>query len=225
MERPLLLDLCCRAGGAAMGYHRAGFTVVGVDINPQPRYPFRFIRADALEIDLSWADAVHASPHCQGYTALRHAPGAIGKPQQIDQFRAKLEASGLPYIIENVEAARWAMRDPVMLCGSMFGLGYDGYELQRHRLFESNLPLVAPVCQHTGAPVIGIYGGHARCRSAKAGGRGTKDVWQGGHKVAASEAMGIDWMTLGDLSEAIPPAFTEYLGLQMLAAMSERKAA
>ena len=216
MGMPTLIDLCCRAGGAAMGYHRAGFDVVGVDINPQPRYPFKFIQADAFNIDLSKYDAIHASPHCQGYTALRHAPGAKGKPQQIEQFRDMLRASGKPYIIENVEEARWAMQDPVMLCGSMFGLGYDGYELQRHRLFESNIALSAPSCDHSSKPVIGVYGGHARCRSAKAGGRGTKDVWKDGHKVAASTAMGIDWMTLNDLSEAIPPAYTEYLGKQMM---------
>jgi len=218
MGKPRLLDLFCCEGGAATGYARAGFEVVGVDIKPQPRYPFAFIQAAALDVRFGGFDAIHASPPCQRLSDLAKRNGnADAWPDLVEPIRRKLIASGLPYIIENVEAARWAMRDPVMLCGTMFGLGYDGHELQRHRLFESNITLAMPVCQHSGGPVIGVYGGHARCRSAKAGGRGTKDVWKGGHKVAASEAMGIDWMTLGDLSEAIPPAYTEYLGSQLIA--------
>jgi DNA (cytosine-5)-methyltransferase 1 len=99
----------------------------------------------------------------------------------------------------------------------MFGLGAQGCSLQRHRLFETNIPYFhppyyAPKCEHDGRPVIGVYGGHARKRSAKAGGRGTKDTWEGGHKAAASEALGIDWMTLGEMSEAIPPAYAEHIG-------------
>ena len=213
-----LLDLFCCAGGAAMGYHRAGFDVVGVDLDPQPRYPFAFIQMDALALDVRFLrsfDAIHASPPCQGYSDMRHAPGAKGAPLLIEQVRDRLIASGLPYIIENVEGARWAMRDPVMLCGTSFGLGAQGCELHRHRLFESNMPIEAPACQHSGGPVVGVYGGHARKRSAKHGGRGTRDVWEGGHKAAAREAMGMDWATLNEMSEAIPPAFTEYLGRQM----------
>lgn len=217
-----ILDLFCCAGGAAMGYHRAGFDVVGVDIAPQPRYPFAFIQTDVLALDqrfLRSFDAIHASPPCQGYSAMRHAPGAKGAPLLIDQTRTMLEASGLPWVIENVEEARWAMRDPIMLCGSMFGLGAQGCRTQRHRLFESNLAISPPSpCDHDARPVVGVYGGHARKRAAKAGGRGTKDVWEGGHKAAASEALGIDWMTLAEMSESVPPAYTEWLGRQLLRA-------
>lgn len=209
------LDLFCCAGGTAMGLHRAGFEVVGVDIEPQPRYPFEFRQADALTFPLDGFDFVWASPPCQGYTAMRHAPGAVGAPQLIDEVRNRLERSGLPWCIENVEGAAWAMRNPVTLCGSMFGLGAQGCQLRRHRLFETGggLVLAQPPCNHDDRPVIGIYGGHARKRSAKAGGRGTRDVWHGGHAAAAREALGIDWMTLGEMSEAIPPAFSEYIGL------------
>lgn len=228
MARPRLLDLFCCAGGAGMGYHRAGFDVVGVDIRPQPRYPFEFIQADCLKLGMDFLrsfEAIHASPPCQGYTDLRHAPGAKGAPLLIDAVREMLDSTGLPYIIENVEGARVAMRDPIRLCGTMFGLGAQGCELRRHRLFESNMPLVAPACRHSGGAVVGVYGGHARVRSAKHGGRGTRDAWQGGHKAAASEAMGMDWATLSELSEAIPPAYTEFLGCQLLDQMQQSEAA
>ena len=226
--RPRLLDLFCCAGGAAMGYFRAGFDVVGVDVAPQPRYPFPFLQADCMTLDqrfLRWFDAIHASPPCQGYSAMRHAPGSVGAPQLIDRVRDILAATGLPWVIENVEDAGWAMRDPVLLCGTMFGLGAQGHELRRHRLFESNFPINPPACAHSERPVIGVYGGHARRRSAKHGGRGTRDVWEGGHKTAAAEALGIDWATLTELSEAIPPAYTEFVGRQLLAAVELQRAA
>lgn len=213
-----LLDLFCKAGGASVGYHLAGFDVVGVDINPQPRYPFEFIQADVRGLSdefLAGFDAIHASPPCQGYTDLRHAPGAIGAPRMIHEVREMLIASGKRYVIENVEGARSEMRNPIMLCGSMFRLGAQGCQLQRHRLFECSEELPQPPCQHSEHPVIGVYGGHARKRSAKAGGRGTKDIWEGGHKAAASEAMEINWMTLAELSEAIPPAYTWWIGAQL----------
>lgn len=218
--KPRLLDLCCKAGGASKGYADAGFEVVGVDIAPQRRYPFEFIQADALTLApnfLATFDAIAASPPCQGYTALRHAPGAKGAPRLLAEFRTMLDATGKPWIMENVEEAREYMRAPILLCGSMFDLGAQGHQLQRHRLFESNLDLIAPTCEHDARPVIGVYGGHARCRAAKHGGRQTKDAWVGGHKAAASEALGIDWMTLDELSEAIPPAFTRFLGAQLIA--------
>lgn len=217
--RPKLLDLFCCAGGAGHGYALAGFDVTGVDINPQPRYPYRFVQADVMALDPEWVasfDVIHASPPCQGYTALRHAPGARGAPRLIGAVREMLENTWRPYVIENVEEARSEMIDPIMLCGTSFGLGAQGHELQRHRLFESNFPLVEPPCEHTEKPVIGVYGGHARCRSAKHGGRGTRDVWEGGHKAAASEALGIDWMTLTELSESIPPAYTKFIGSQIM---------
>ena len=206
------LDLFCCAGGAGMGLHRAGFVVTGVDSAPQPRYPFDFVQGDALTHPLEGYDFIWASPPCQGYTALRHAPGTKGAPLLIDAVRARLEASGVPWCIENVEEARWALKDPVCLCGSMFGLGAQGCQLRRHRLFECNFPLAQPECRHDDRPVIGIYGGHARRRAASAGGRGTRDAWVGGHRAAASEALGIDWATLAEMSEAIPPAYAEHTG-------------
>jgi DNA (cytosine-5)-methyltransferase 1 len=211
MRKPRALDLFCCAGGASMGLHRAGFEVVGVDIRPQPRYPFEFHQADALTFPLGGFDFIWASPPCQGYTAMRHAPGTLGAPLLIDAIRERLSQTSANWVIENVEDAAWAMRDPVMLCGSMFGLGAQGCRLQRHRLFEANFHIPAFECAHDDRPVIGVYGGHARKRSAKHGGRGTKDTWVGGHKAAASEAMGIDWMTLAEISEAIPPAYSQHI--------------
>lgn len=214
------LDLFSCAGGAARGLQRAGFHVTGVDIARQPRYAGDvFVQANALDcgLDLRSFDFIHASPPCQGYTALRHAPGAKGAPLLIGEVRAMLQSSGVPWCIENVEEAAWAMRDPVTLCGSMFGLGAQGCQLQRHRLFECSFPVEQPKCQHDHRPVIGVYGGHARRRAASAGGRGTRDIWNGGHKQAASEALGIDWATLNELSEAVPPAYLEYIARAWLA--------
>jgi len=190
-----------------MGYYQAGFDVVGVDINPRPRYPFGFIQMNVLTIDPRFVrsfDAVHASPPCQGYTDMRHAPGAIGAPRLIGRVREMVER--LPYIIENVDGAESEMRDPVTLCGSMFGLGAAGADLRRHRLFEKSFPLTAPPCPHSDRAVVGVYGGHARIRSARHGGRGTLDAWPNGHKPVAAEAMGIDCATLAEMSGAIPPA-------------------
>lgn len=221
MKRPIAIDLCCKAGGVSMGLHRAGFHVIGVDIDPQPRYPFTFIQADALTIDLSEADFVWASPHCQGYSDMRHAPGAKGKPRQIGQFRDRMPANAL-WAIENVEKAAWDMRNPIRLCGSMFGLGAQGCQLQRHRLIESNFQIDVSGCRHDDRPVIGVYGGHARRRAASAGGRTTRDAWKDGHKPAASEALGIDWMTLGELSEAIPPAYAEFVGRAAMQEISNK---
>lgn len=212
MRKLRALDLFCCAGGASMGLHRAGFEVVGVDIVPRSRYPFKFIQGDALTIPLDGFDFVWASPPCQGYTSMRHAPGAKGAPLLIAAIRDRLEENGAPWCIENVEEAAWAMRNPITLCGSMFNLGAQGCRTQRHRLFETNFPINQPECQHDTRPVIGVYGGHARRRAASHGGRGTRDVWEGGHKAAASEALGIDWMTLSELSEAIPPAYSEFIG-------------
>jgi DNA (cytosine-5)-methyltransferase 1 len=221
-KKPKALDLFCCAGGAGMGLHRAGFDVVGVDIALKPRYPFEFHQADALAFPLEGFDFIWASPPCQGYTSMRHAPGAKGAPLLIDAVRERLQGSGVPWCIENVEEAAWAMRDPVCLCGSMFGLGAQGCRTQRHRLFECSFPLKQPECRHDDRPVIGVYGGHARRRAASAGGRGTKDVWVGGHKTAAAEALGIDWMTLAELSEAIPPAYSEYIGRAALEAIARQ---
>lgn len=223
LAKPRLLDLYCCAGGAGMGYARAGFDVIGVDVVRHKNNPHPVILADALSLCPKWIaanfDAVHASPPCQGYTTMRHAPGAKGAPRLIGQTRELLQETGLPWVIENVEAAEDEMRNPALLCGTMFGLESQGHDLQRHRLFELSFQVAPLACRHTERPVIGVYGGHARNRSAKRGGRGTKDTWDGGHKAAASEALGIDWMNLAEMSEAIPPAYTEYLGLQLLAAI------
>ena len=226
---PRLLDLFCCAGGAGMGYAQAGFDVVGVDIIPRPRYPFKLVQSDVLALGqdfLRGFDVIHASPPCQGYTAMRHAPGAIGAPMLIDQVRDMLVASGKPWVIENVEEARWAMRDPILLCGTMFGLRAEGCEMRRHRLFESNVQLAAPCgCAHTDGPVVGVYGGHARVRSARHGGRTTRDVWPNGHRPVAAEAMGMSWATLAEMSEAIPPAYTKNLGEQFMTYIAERRMA
>lgn len=211
-RKPRIADLFCNAGGAGMGYHRAGFEVVGVDIEPQPDYPFEFIQADALEFDLSAFDAVHASPPCQGYSSKtmdksRH-------PRLIGPVRERLEASGLPWIIENVAQAKPEMRNPIQLCGSAFGL-----RVRRHRLFESNVLLLAPPCDHRWQDAdkrFRLYD-HGRWFDS-----GIVHVFgTGGGKGAEhwAEAMGIDWTDRAHMAEAIPPAYTEHIGRQLLAAV------
>lgn len=222
VPRLRLLDLFCCAGGAGRGYADAGFDVVGVDLERHKNYPFPFIQADVLALSpcfLRTFDAIHASPPCQGYTPLRHAKGARGAPRLIGAVRDLLNASGRPWVIENVEEARGEMRDPVLLCGTMFDLGaYEGerwFSLERHRLFETNWGFDPSLsCNHV-RPVVGVYGGHARNRSSVHGGRGTADRWTGGHVRMCSEAMGIDWMTLAEISEAIPPAYTRAIGNEL----------
>ena len=172
--KPRALDLFCGAGGATRGLQRAGFHVTGVDLYAQPRYAGdKFIQADALKLPANYLkqfDFVWASPPCQGYSAMRHAPGAKGAPRWIANVRTLFVAAGVPWCIENVEDAGWAMVDAVTLCGSMFGLGSQRCRLQRHRLFECSFPVVPrPQCDHDSRPVIGIYGGHARRRAASAG--------------------------------------------------------
>jgi DNA (cytosine-5)-methyltransferase 1 len=205
-----LLDLFCGAGGAAMGYHRAGFDVVGVDINPQPRYPFEFHQGDAMTWPLAGFDAIHASPPCQAYSVTRHNWNARkDHPDLLGPTRGRLRGSGLPYIIENVPGA--PMAPLIMLCGSSFGLGTGKYQLRRHRWFEPSpgLWFLSPPCQHSG-PVIGIYGEHGRDRR--------RDPKFARYFTMAErrEAMGIDWMPLDPLDQAIPPAYTEYIGRQLL---------
>lgn len=220
------VDLFCCAGGTSAGLARAGFEVVGVDLIKHKRYPFEFHQADALTFPLEGFDFIWASPPCQGYSELRHAPGAVGAPKLIPRTRKRLQTAGAPWCIENVEAAAWTMENPITLCGSMFGLGAQGCQLQRHRLFEASFPITAPACAHDARPVIGVYGGHARRRAAKHGGRGTKDVWVGGHRAAASEAMGgVDWMSLSEMSEAVPPAYAEYIGRAAIAHIMARREA
>jgi DNA (cytosine-5)-methyltransferase 1 len=196
-----------------MGYHRAGFDVVGVDINPQPNYPFEFHQADAMMFPLDGYDVIHASPPCQRYLNLGAVNRKLGRdydhPDLVADIRQRIHWS--PYVIENVEGS--PLHDPVRLCGTAFGL-----PLRRHRLFESNLPITGTPCAHkrftepkywTGwrpngehrlSTVVQVYG--------KSGGR---EHWPA--------AMGIDWMTPAELIEAIPPAYTQHIGQQLLSAL------
>jgi DNA (cytosine-5)-methyltransferase 1 len=212
-----LLDLFCGAGGASMGYHWAGFEIIGVDHKPQPNYPFRFIRADVFEyLDaeqcLGAFDAIHASPPCQAFTDLKDMYNARLHADLLTPTRAILPSLGLPYVIENVEGS--PMDATIVLCGSSFGLGAEGARLQRHRLFETNWPLLAPPCVHGVAErVIGVYGGHGRDRRRTAN---TQDF----STAARRAAMGIDWMTGAELSQAVPPAYTEFIGHQLLEQMA-----
>lgn len=210
MTRPRLLDLFCGAGGAAMGYCRAGFDVVGVDINPQPRYPFEFHQGDAMTWPLDGFDAIHASPPCQAYSAMKGMWNARpDHPDLLPATRARLLDSNLPYVIENVPGA--PMIPLFLMCGSAFGLGVAGFQLRRHRWFEPSTGWfgLSQPCQHDG-PVIGVYGDHGRDRR-RTGGLGRYFTMD-----ERKQAMGIDWMKRDELDQAIPPAYTEYIGGQLL---------
>ena len=204
-----VLDLFCGAGGASMGYSLAGYEVTGVDIKHGKRYPFTYIRKDVMSLtpeDLQGYDLIHASPPCQTYSATKHLRNAQGKTTSkldlVKPVRELLIASGIPYVIENVEGA--PLIDPVQLCGSAFGL-----MVRRHRLFESSMPLKGTGCNHReqGKPV-GIYG--SMRDEIPGGGHTAKTMDQ------AYEAMGINWMIWGELVEAIPPAYTHYVGQQIM---------
>jgi DNA (cytosine-5)-methyltransferase 1 len=213
-----LLDLFCGAGGAAVGYHRAGFDeIVGVDIRPQPRYPFTFVLGDALEYVKAHGheyDAIHASPPCQAYTRLRHLPWLRDKVRwdSIPPTREALRHFPV-WVLENVEDAAL---DAANLCGTMFGLQWpDGTPLYRHRLFESShLLLHPPHPPHPPHPLLlgRLLKGRARLNNG---------LVIGGHQngLRAMGAMGIDWMTGNELSQAIPPAYTEFIGRQLLQAI------
>lgn len=209
-RRPLLLDLFCGAGGAAVGYHRAGFTVVGVDIAPQPNYPFDCFVADAMTFPLDGVDAIHASPPCQHFSKMSNCrPGlAATYPDLVDPIRQLLRATDLPYVIENVEGA--PLENPIRICGT--GLGMT---LQRHRLFESNVALWSVPCAHGQNAYNPAYK-HATNRTRRR--VPVIGEWRIPKRLQ-DEAMGIDWMTLTELSEAIPPAYTEHIGAQLLAQM------
>lgn len=219
-----LLDLFSCAGGAAVGYARAGFEVVGVDISAQKNYPFEHHVADAIEFVREHGhefDVIHASPPCQLYSASANAHTAK-HPDLLEPTRAALIDVGRPYIIENVERA--PLINPVLLCGTMFGLrapDVDGVELQmqRHRLFETSFPVgMAPApCAHDSAPVGGSYKGARRRTPAD---RDQKR--RGGYTPALSvraALLGIDWMDMRnehELAQAIPPAYTEWVGQQAM---------
>lgn len=211
-SKPLLLDLYCGAGGAAMGYARAGFDVIGVDSEPQKNYPFTFIQADALEYLRNVIKrprpimAVHASPPCQRWSAMSNCrPGLAADYQAlIEPTRDLLKLLDIPWVIENVEGS--PLVDPITLCGHMFGL-----ELYRHRLFESNVALSEPV-----------HVAHTKPAS-KAGHWVPGTIMSVSGHVApikvAREAMSIDWMNRDELVESIPPLYTEYVGRQLLASL------
>ena len=207
MSRPRLLDLFCGAGGAAMGYYRVGFDVVGVDVAPQPRYPFTFYQQGALHVlkcaDLDDFDAVHASPPCQPYSVTRTLHSA-DYPMLVDEMRLLLQETAKPFVIENVVGA--PLTNCVTLCGSSFGLG-----VRRHRRFETNWTVWNPPrCAHHLQPepldVTGTGGPGGRHRKPR-------------NMQEASVAMGIDWMTRAELSQAIPPAYTEFIGGQLVQAL------
>jgi len=204
-----ILDLFCGAGGASMGYSQAGFEVVGVDNKAHKDYPFPMLIDDVFNLDMRFLmsfDVIHASPPCQPFTSLMklaHAQGKqTNKPDLLEPTRHLLRRVGKPYVIENVPGA--PLFRAIQLCGSSFGLA-----VRRHRLFESFMPLKGSECDHKsqGRPV-GVYG--SMRDNIPNGGKTADTVEQ------AREAMGIDWdMKWGDLVEAIPPAYTKYLGLQI----------
>jgi DNA (cytosine-5)-methyltransferase 1 len=208
-----VLDLFSGAGGSAMGYHQAGFEVVGVDNRFQRRYPFEFYMDDALSV--GWRmmmsghfDLVHASPPCQKYSDLQKRTGKE-YPDLIGPVREMIQDSGLPYVIENVDTA--PLEQPVMLCGTMF----PGLRVYRHRLFETNWKLEQP--QHPKHVAL-VYTFDRRKHHF---GRAMSDemfvqVTGGGNATIAEKkkAMGIDWMITKEINEAIPPAYTKYVGEQ-----------
>jgi DNA (cytosine-5)-methyltransferase 1 len=203
MTRPLLLDLFCGAGGAAMGYHRAGFDVVGVDIKPQPHYPFPCIQADALMLsasDLEMYDAIHASPPCQRWLGVPFAKGEGEYPDLIAPIRELLVKTSRPHVIENVPEAPL---DGFILCGATFGL-----PLVRHRRFETSFD-------------VGMVPSMCRQRSWRRGTahRGTypfaHGAWRPAWRTHVMPAVW-PWMTIEETHDAIPPAYTEFIGTQLL---------
>jgi DNA (cytosine-5)-methyltransferase 1 len=199
-----------------MGYWRAGFDVVGVDTKPQPNYPFMFHQADAMTFPLDGFDAVHASPPCQGYSNLRRK---IAHPRLIAPLRDRLVRWQVTtYVIENIEDARRELHNPVRMCGSTFNLN-----VRRHRWFECNFPVMVPPCQHDGREIRAYYGKKGWLvwtpGAAAVQKQGRKPILRGRVEQAA-EDMGIDWMTWDELREAIPPAYTEFIGEQLLKVVS-----
>lgn len=213
MKQPVALDLFCCAGGVAEGLTRAGYQVVGVDIDPQPRYPFAFIQADAVSLSFCGFDFVWASPPCQRFCDLANRNKNHEEwPDLIEPIRTRLKASGSLYAIENVEGA--PLDPTITLCGTMF----PGLRVLRHRIFETNFPILQPA--HRTHPKV-----HTFDRRKAHFGKTNEmvdfvQVTGGGNctVAAARDAMGIDWMTKAEINEAIPPAYAEYIGLAARAA-------
>lgn len=210
-EKPRALDLFCGAGGATRGLQRAGFHVTGIDIKSQPRYcGDEFYQADALEFPLHGFDFIWASPPCQAYTVARNIQKRE-HPRLIGHIRHRLIAAAIPYVIENVPGA--PLRDPRILCGTSFGLrvkvGSTWYELRRHRLFECNFFWLAPMCHHS-LPVIGIYG-HGESKPMR-----DKRGFQISQVETRREVMEMPWANRDEIAEAVPPAYSEFIGRQVL---------
>lgn len=194
-----VLDLFCGAGGAAIGYAKAGFEVVGVDIEPQPNYPYMFVRADALmsPFDLGEFDLIHASPPCQGYSrSLKHTSKDV--PKLIEDIRQII--SEYPHVIENVVGAPL---DGIQLCGTSFGL-----RMWRHRLFETSFPIMAPPCQHPNKIMINPYKTKSRHKLRKETGEPVMHTYK--------RELGFEFMTDNEALEAIPSEYTEYIGRAFL---------
>jgi len=223
MRRPRLLDLFCGGGGCSVGYSRAGFEVIGVDLRPMPNFPFEFHQSDALEFLAQHGhefDAIHASPPCQRHSAMSACrPGLADEyPDLIAPTRHLLDLAGLPYVIENVAGAPLASGDDlfgshgVELCGVMFSL-----PLYRHRLFETSFPITQP--SHPNHAIPASKAGHWRPGTVISVSGNCSPI------ALARAAMGIDWMTRDELGESIPPAYTEHIGHQLLAHITRKAVA
>jgi DNA (cytosine-5)-methyltransferase 1 len=219
MTRPLLLDLFCCEGGAAVGYHRAGFDVIGVDITAQPRYQFPMVVADALAppFRLEGFDAIHASPPCQSYSTMSNRHDS-SEPELIVPVRQMLRQAGVPYVIENVVGARRDLESPLMLHGGHFGM-----RVNRPRLFESNVLLWSPPKASPPANPVAVYGRRADRRLLWRRADGSE------HRAAslddARQAMDMPWASWNGCREAIPPAYTEFIGRQLIDHVQRKRAA